>query len=352
MRRGLIEWSKTELPDGVFDTRIAALRAQMATAGIDALVAYTNFTRPSAVSWLCSFIPYWSECALIVPNDGALAMISAVSPRGKPWIESTTYSENLFFTPKIAPETARLLTESLAAGAVIGVVELDEVPAAVGLALKDTGLKLVDATDVFVTARAAGDAANTALAKTAAEIAHAALAAVDAGETDATKAVAAVDLAARKAGAEESYVAIAPDLRADTRLLRLEGPATLGDVFALRATVAYKGTWVRMIRTLVRNDTHGVVKAGADKLAAAVAALPKLDVLGAMDTWLVETARAAQPLDAVAGSAVPHAEAFAPGALVSVQASAVIDGTPILVGSPALAGHNGTAGSFLVAPTF
>jgi Xaa-Pro aminopeptidase len=352
MRRGLIEWSKTELPDGVFDTRIAALRKEMAAAGINALVAYTNFTRPSAVSWLCSFIPYWSECALIVPKEGALSMISAVSPRGKPWIESTTYSENLYFTPKIAPETARLLKESLPAGAVLGVVELDEVPAAVGLAFKDTGLKLVDATDAFVTARAAGDAANTALAKTAAEIAHAALAAVPAGETDATKAVAAVDLAARKAGAEESYVAIATDLRADTRLLRLEGPATLGDVFALRATVAYKGTWVRMIRTIVRNDTHGVVKAGADKLAAAVAALPKLDLLGAMDTWLIETARAAQPLDAVAGSAVPHAEAFAPGALVSVQASAVIDGTPILIGSPALAGHNGTAGSFLVAPTF
>jgi hypothetical protein len=352
MRRGLIEWSKTELPEGVFDARIAAMREQMAAAGIDALVAYTNFTRPSAVSWLCSFIPYWSECALVVPKTGALSMISAVSPRGKPWIESTTYSENLLFTPKIAPETARVLKESLPAGSTIGVVELDEVPAALGLALKGTGATLVDATAAFVAARAAGDAANNALAKHAAQIAHDALAAVPADETDAAKAVAAVDLAARRAGAEESYVAIAPDLRADTRLVRLEGPAKLGDVFALRATVAYKGTWVRMIRTIVRNDTHGVVKAGADRLAAAIAELPKLDKLGAMSTWLIETARAAQPLDAVAGSSVPHPEAFAPGALVSVQASATIDGTPILIGSPALAGSAGTAGTFLVAPTF
>jgi Xaa-Pro aminopeptidase len=352
MRRGLIEWSKTELPESVFDARIAAVRKAMAAEKIDALVAYTNLTRPNAVSWLCSFIPYWSECILIVPATGALSMISAVSPRGKPWIESTTYSENLLFTPKIGPEAARVLKESLPAGATIGVVELDEVPAAVGLALKGIGFRLADATNAFVTARAAGDAANTALAKVAAAIAHAALVAVNADETDGMAAVAAVDRAARAAGAEESYVAIAPDLRADKRLLRLEGPAALGDVFALRATVAYKGTWVRMVRTFVRNDAKGVLKAGAAKLAAAVAALPKLDALSTFDTWLVETARAAQPLDAVAGSSVPNAEAFAPGSLVTVQGSAVIDGTPILFGSPALAGNAGAAGSFLVAPTF
>jgi Xaa-Pro aminopeptidase len=352
MRRGLIEWSKTELPERVFDARIAAVRKEMAAGSIDALVAYTNFTRPNAVSWLCSFIPYWSECILIVPKEGALSMISAVSPRGKPWIESTTYSENLLFAPKIGVEAARVLKESLPAGATIGAVELDEIPAAVGLALKGTGAKLVDATAAFVTARAAGDAASTALAKVAAEIAHKALAAVEASATDAMAAVAAIDRAARSAGAEESYVAVAPDLRADRRLLRLEGPAQLGDVFALRATVAYKGTWVRMVRTFVRNDTTGAVQAGAEKLAAAVAALPKLDAFAAFDTWLVETARAAQPLDAVAGSAVPVAEAFAPGSLVTVQGSAVIDGTPILFGSPALAGSAGAAGSFLVVPTF
>jgi hypothetical protein len=346
MRRGLIEWSKTELPESVFDTRIAAMRAAMGTAGIDTLVAYTNFTRPSAVSWLCDFIPYWSECALVVPKTGALTMVSAVSPRGKPWIESTTYSENLLFTPKIGPEAARVIKEALPAGATIGVVELDEIPAAVGLALKDAGGKLVDATDAFVTARASGDAAATALAKTAAGFAHRALAAIDAGGTDATAAVAAVDRTARSLGAEESYVAVAPDLRADRRLLRLEGPATLGDAYAIRATVAYKGTWVRMIRTVVRNDAGGIVGQATAQLAAAISGLPKLDKLRSSDWWLVETARAAQPLDAVAGSAVPNAEAFPAGALVSVQASFAIDGTTVLIGAPAM------GGSFLVAPTF
>jgi Xaa-Pro aminopeptidase len=352
MRRGLIEWSKTELPESVFDTRIAAMRQAMAAGKIDALVAYTNFTRTSAVSWLCDFIPYWSECALVLPKSGPLTMVSAVSPRGKPWVEGTTYSEVLLFTPKIGDETARVLKESLPDGSTIGVVELDEVPAALGLALKASGRTLVDATDAFVTARAAGDAADIGLAKTAAAFAHKALAAIDVNGTDAAAAVAAVDLTARRLGAEESYVAIAPDLRTDRRLLRLEGPAKLGDVYALRATVAYKGTWVRMIRTVVRNDAKGTVRAATEKLAAAVAGLPQLDKIATLDSWLIETSRAGQPLTAVAGSAVPRAAAFAPGALVSVQASTVVDGIPILIGSPAIAGSAGTPGAFLVAPSF
>jgi len=352
VRRGLIEWSKTELPETVFDARIAAMRTAMSAAGIDSLVAYTNLTRPSAVSWLCDFIPYWSECALVLPKSGTSTMISAVSPRGKPWVESTTYGEYLVFAPKIAPETARVVMSSLPAGGTIGVVELGEVPAALGWALETVGANVVDATDAFVRARAAGDAAAAALAKTAAGIAHQALAAFDAHATAASAAVAAVDLAARRLGAEESYVAVAPDLHSDRRLLRLEGPATLGDAYALRATVAYKGTWVRMIRTVVRNDAHGIVRAASERLAAAVAPLPKLEGFAEFAWWLIEGARAAQPLEALAGSAVPNGAESLPGALVSVQAAIVIDGTPVLSGAPAFAGNAGTAGSFLVAAAF
>lgn len=352
MRRGLIEWSKTELPESVFDARIARTRDAMAAANIDALVTYTNFTRPSAVSWLCSFIPYWSECALVVPKTGPLSMVSAVSPRGKPWIQSTTYSQNLLFSPKIGPETARVLTESLPAGATVGVVELDEVPAAVGLALKSTGAKLVDATDTFVRARAAGDASGTALAKVAAGIAHDALASFDEHAIDATAVVAAVDLTARTLGAEESYVAIAVNVRKDPRLVRLEGPAELADEFAVRATVAYKGTWIRMVRTVTRGAVPaGVVGKATEQFAAAVAELPKLDKLVALRSYLVEGARTAQPLEPLAGSAVPHAQTIPPGAQVTVQASVVIDGVPVLLGAPVLAGDAGKPGTFLVPPS-
>src|SRR5262249_25685022 len=68
MRRGLIAHSKVELPDAAFDARQARLRAAM--AGLDALLVYTNNTRPAGVSWLVGFIPYWSEAMLVLPRSG------------------------------------------------------------------------------------------------------------------------------------------------------------------------------------------------------------------------------------------------------------------------------------------
>src|SRR5712692_2207866 len=72
MRRGLIARSETELPDAVFDARLERLRAAMRE--LDALLVYTNNTRPAAVSWLTGFIPYWSEAMLVVPRDGPLVL--------------------------------------------------------------------------------------------------------------------------------------------------------------------------------------------------------------------------------------------------------------------------------------
>src|SRR5580692_8994868 len=69
MRRGLIARSLVELPDAVFDARLDGVRAAMQAAGLDALVIYTNNTRPAGVSWLTGFVPYWSEAVLVVPRE-------------------------------------------------------------------------------------------------------------------------------------------------------------------------------------------------------------------------------------------------------------------------------------------
>ena len=68
MRRGLISRSLVELPDAVFDARLDRVRTAMQAAEFDALVIYTNNTRPAGVSWLTGFVPYWSEAVLVVPR--------------------------------------------------------------------------------------------------------------------------------------------------------------------------------------------------------------------------------------------------------------------------------------------
>ncbi len=107
MRRGLIARSKVELPDAVFDARLERLRAAM--AGLDALLVYTNNTRPAGVSWLVGFIPYWSEAMLVLPRTGPPVLVVALTFRVKPWIERTSRVAEVVFTPRIGIETARLI---------------------------------------------------------------------------------------------------------------------------------------------------------------------------------------------------------------------------------------------------
>ena len=83
MRRGLISRSLVELPDAVFDARLDRLRAAMRQAQLDALVVYTNNTRPAGVSWLTGFVPYWSEALLVVPRDAAPYLVAALTFRVK-----------------------------------------------------------------------------------------------------------------------------------------------------------------------------------------------------------------------------------------------------------------------------
>jgi hypothetical protein len=188
------------------------------------------------------------------------------------------------------------------------------------------------------------------LAMRAAAIAQHALAQTPGRGASLGESIAAVEVQARTDGAEEVYVAAAPDLDRDRRLRRIEGEAALGESFALRATVAYKGTWIRLTRTFPRDDAVRSQEEAAARLAAAVAKLPSSDGFAGFSSWLVEGCRIAQPLEPLMGSRVATVHPLAPGALVSVQADFEIEGRPLLVGAPALVGTRGEAASLLVPP--
>ncbi len=352
MRRGLISWSRAELPEAVLAGRVARAQAAMAAAGLDALVLYTNNTRTAAVSWLTGFVPYWSEGLCILPRSGSPFLVVALSNRVRPWIESVSRVERVVPSPRVGAEAGRLIAEAKA-GAAVGVVELDSLRTAAAEGLRKAGLRLSDATTLFERLRARADAAEIALAARAGTIAHSALAAVPASPDSIGTAIAAAEAEARAAGAEEIYVAAAPDLARDQRLVRIEQSApALGRGFAVRATVAYKGVWVRLTRTFVAGGAHGALSNAAERLAAAVSALPDPRGFKEFPSWLVEGCRVAQPLEPLMGAKVAEPLAPASGALVSVQAAMSIDGQPIVLGAPALLGGDGQPASLLVPPVF
>jgi Creatinase/Prolidase N-terminal domain len=354
MRRGLISRSTAELPDAVLDARIARVRAAMGEAGLDALLVYTNNTRAAGVSWLTGFVPYWSEALLVLPREREPALVVALTYRVKTWIERVSRVAEVIHTPRIGLEAGKMIA-GWKADASVGVADLDGLSAGIvdDLHAGAPHLGLRDATGMFASLRAQADPAEIALAMAAASIGQRALAqAARQGGREARlgEIIAAVEREARALGAEEIYIAAAPDLTRDRRLVRIEGEVALDGNFALRATVAYKGSWVRLARTFAGDGDAAGHDAAAARLAAAVAELPSAHGFAEFPFWLVEGCRIAQPLAPLMGSRVGEPRPPAPRSLVSVQAACEIDGRWVLVGAPALLGERGEAAALLVQP--
>src|SRR5499426_2429688 len=243
MRRGLMGWDEAELPRSVLEARLKRLQDAMAREGFDALLLYTNLVRPAAVCWLTGFTPYWIESLLLVPASGSPMLATALSKRVADWIRTTAWLDEIVNTPK--PGTA--IGQRLAGRKRVGVLELDALPAGLydDIVAAAPDVELVDASAMFVDVRRGIDDAERRLIEKADALAIAGLDQVKATATDAGALAGLVEKHARLAGAEEAYIAIAPDLDLDRRLIQVSGPVPLARRFAVRASIAYKGAWVR-----------------------------------------------------------------------------------------------------------
>ena len=349
MRRGLMAWDENELPRSVLMQRIEGLRAVMTRDGLDGFILYTNLVQPGAVTYLTGFTPYWTDALLLVPKTGAPIFATALSKRVANWISSTNPLSEIVNTPKPgAAVGARLAADGCRR---VGVLELDRLPG--GLYDEITGaaptVALTDGSAAFASLRRRIDPAERGLLAHADALAVSALAQVDPDQTADAGAVAGlVEKQARLRGAEEAYIAVAADLAADRRMIRVSGPLLLAGRFALRASIAYKGSWVRRVVTIDRDLTAARTEAAAVAFAEAVAHLPSDRALSQFKSFVVEGCRLSQPLEALMGSRVAEPHPPAAGAIVSVQACIETDGQPILLGAPALLGAPGEAASAFV----
>src|SRR6266849_6110397 len=145
VRRGLISWSRDEVPPSVLEGRVARLQEQMRAAELGVVLIYTSFARPSAVAWLTHFVPYWNEALLVVFPTGAPVLLKERPP---------------------GPSR-------------VGVLELDALPWRVAEhILKPEHGGLVDVTALFASIRQPADEAEIRLAQRAANITAQALGAI------------------------------------------------------------------------------------------------------------------------------------------------------------------------------
>jgi hypothetical protein len=338
MRRGYYGWDEAELPKSALETRRLRLQKAMIAQSLDGLAFYTNIARPAAVSWITGFTPYWSEGMLFVPREGEPEFATALSKRVGEWMRAVTPVGDIVNTQKPSEFFAKRLA---AVGArKLGVFELDMLPNAQAAELMEAApnMALIDATALFQSERLQRDDAERGLFAHAAVIAREALAGIDATpDRDAYGLVGVIEKSARDARAEDVQVTLAPDLSRDARFLRVDRAENVGESFAIRASLAYKSTWVRRTRSISTNAKlaarFSVLEAAVDTLIArhdparpigAQAALAIAAVPGAkLAHWSLEDCRGSYPLEIVAGDEIGDANAT-PCSVLTIHAN--VDG--------------------------
>jgi hypothetical protein len=317
MRHGLMTWRESELSQSDVLARQRRLQAAMRAANLDAMVFYTNHVRSGGVTFVTGFTPYWADALLLLPAEGRAIFATALSKRVGEWIKSTSPTVDVMHSP----QPGRLVGERLVAlGATkVGVVELDRLPG--GLVDEMTAaaktITLSEASGVFGHVRGMPDAAEAGFARKADSIAVAAFAAAPKRPTRVGDVTEMLELTVRNAGAEECYVAIAPDLVDDVRFARVKGAVTLGAIFAVRLSVAYGGVWIRRTETFARDgadEALGALACAADDLAAGIdpngnfaSDIEKFAWPGGftLADWIIEAPQGTWPLRQVASRGAP-----------------------------------------------
>jgi hypothetical protein len=347
MRRGLMGRDERELPVAVLEARLSRLRQAMTGAGLDGFVLYTNNTRPSAVTWATGFTPYWSDALLLIGRDGAPTFATALSKRVSEWIRTTDPVSEIANTPK----PGALIGERLAKAGVkrAGVLELDALPAGLADELSGAAPKVewTDGTALFAGLRREIDETERKLLARADAIAAAALSEAGAAN-DAGTLAGLVEKHARLAGAEEAYIAVAPDLAADRRLNRTSQPTPLAACHAVRASISYKGCWVRRSRTFGGPDRADAwfanltrsLQAGTP-IGTQLTTRAKEFADATLQSWLAESCTGSYPLSAFASSRAGRQDALKSGQFLVLTVELSVDGAPWIGAAPLIVGQQG-----------
>ncbi len=341
MRRGLISWSRDEVPPSVLENRVSRLQAAMRKADLGALLVYTSFARPGAVAWLTHFVPYWNDALLVVPPAGAPVLLAAFSKRVQDWIRQVSHVGDVRSAPELGRAAAEYLEKRSSRAGRVGVVELDALPWPVAGPLVDRpGVSLVDATSVYASVRQPADESEIRLARRATEIAAGAFASIPAGTRSASELLAALEGSARLAGAEDVQLRLAADLARDATLRRVEGDVPLANRYAVQMLMTYKAACVRVTRSLCAGAPPQSWRAAQDRLVQAGTRISEGDFAAAAagpdrpQYWQLESSLGSQPLSAVAGSQSVIVAELPEGSLASLSARFDLDDGPWLGGGP------------------
>src|SRR5690606_24749444 len=101
MRRGLIEWTSAEYPEAQLDAHIDAALRLLDDQNLDAVVAYTDHSRPGLVWSFTQYVPYWANGVVVISRTHRSALLLTLSKRGTEWIKRVSRASYYTTTPSL-----------------------------------------------------------------------------------------------------------------------------------------------------------------------------------------------------------------------------------------------------------
>ncbi|MDE3077786.1 MAG: aminopeptidase P family N-terminal domain-containing protein, partial [Chloroflexota bacterium] len=246
MKRGLIEWDKTELPESVLVRRVGAAKEYMRAHGLDGLAAFTSMTQADVVRYFTHFLPYFNRAVYLMPLEGEPVLLCGLSNRVYNWIRSTSTIDDIQASRDLGASAAKAMVERGLKR--VGLLDRATFPVEIlsSLEANASGVQLVNADELRDGLRWGLDADEVRLRSKAGALASKTIAEVElrAGLT-AGEFAAHVDRTLRLATAEDVLLQI----DSGQGWPGSPGTSPLGSSVRILAQVEYKGHWVQIGRT-------------------------------------------------------------------------------------------------------
>lgn len=245
MKRGWITWDQTELPLAAFETRLDAVRRNLAERDLPAAVIYSDVWRSNRARHFANFMPYWNRALLVVPRDAPPTLLCGLSPRVYPWIRSVTILEEIRPSPNLARQLLDLAGEKRWSR--LGVFDLPGLPFDLDQQLRAGAVETVD-----ISLPAGPDSWALSMYRRAAKMAREGLMEElgrAAGLTD-YEFTSRLERKFRRAGAEDLVILT-------TNGQSVPAPARgdkLGIDFSVALALEYRGHWVKLARSASGRD--------------------------------------------------------------------------------------------------
>src|SRR6476659_450417 len=123
LKRGCSTWDPTQVPQTEFQSRLDAVRREMARQELAALVIYGDNYSFADLCYLTNYFPKVRGGIAIVPRVGALSLLLNIGSRDVPFAKTLTWVEDVRASNNVGADGAKLLKEKGLETAQVGLMD-------------------------------------------------------------------------------------------------------------------------------------------------------------------------------------------------------------------------------------